>query len=133
MLMLRHYQDVNYVVPRTGYVDRNRGEPPCSTQAPWSYPARGTWIEMSGRRFFSQNICVVPRTGYVDRNTTASSLSPISERSYPARGTWIEISWGGGYAAPLIVVPRTGYVDRNGSKSPLTMKKKSRTPHGVRG
>ena len=23
MLMLRHYQDVNYVVPRTGYVDRN--------------------------------------------------------------------------------------------------------------
>ena len=33
-----------------------------------SYPARGTWIEISLPRQMSEIIVVVPRTGYVDRN-----------------------------------------------------------------
>ena len=39
-----------------------------------SYPARGTWIEMS-RPIFSASVSrVVPRTGYVDRNISLHKL-----------------------------------------------------------
>ena len=54
-----------------------------------SFPARGTWIEIS-----------VP-----------SALPPEGAASFPARGTWIEISDTGDIIHIHDVVPREGNVD----------------------
>ena len=121
------------VVPRTGYVDRNvlRREP--GSKWLWSYPARGTWIEI----------------------TEILPFLRVEQLSYPARGTWIEMRMPTCLPSAPAVVPRTGYVDRNfnvcamkqnqrvvprtgyvdrntvsGLASPESF---GRTPHGVRG
>ena len=122
------------VVPRRGYVDRNvfwiqaqllqdgsypaRGtwieisstQQPCR-RPPGSYPARGTWIEIIILIVLFVNRAVVPRTGYVDRNM--SSMVCLQVRN--------------------TVVPRTGYVDRNITDAEAYEAEMRRTPHGVRG
>ena len=57
----------------------------------WTFPARGTWIEMWNCR----RRC---RRGGV---------------TFPARGTWIEIQWPPGSGKGRSDVPRKGNVDRN--------------------
>ena len=59
---------------------------------PESSPARGTWIEIVGRRSIAVfNQSVVPRKGDVDRNKKAPPGSARTDASSPARGTWIEM------------------------------------------
>ena len=78
-----------------------------------SYPARGTWIEMTTSHSPGSRLRVVPRTGYVDRNLLLLLLVSVLRRSYPARGTWIEMFFPWSKLPRMKVVPRTGYVDRN--------------------
>ena len=50
-----------------------------------SYPARGTWIEITCSSAKSRVPAVVPRTGYVDRNSS-SSLLPEGETGRTPHG-----------------------------------------------
>ena len=78
-------------MPLTGHVDRNVIFEHLVEYVPLSCPSRGTWIEMSCRRWLLPQPRVVPLTGHVDRN-----LEPIEAAGY----------------YPM-VVPLTGHVDRN--------------------
>ena len=102
-------------VPRKGNVDRNEGQYKTVVIDTWTFPARGTWIEMSltiytlklyigtfpARGTWIEMIFPptpfcrwldVPRKGNVDRNSSTSALICQSARTFPARGTWIEIA-----------------------------------------
>ena len=78
-------------VPRKGNVDRNVPIHYTRLDRIQTFPARGTWIEMSRR--------------------CAARVLPLS--TFPARGTWIEITLALLQPAKPLDVPRKGNVDRN--------------------
>ena len=59
----------------------------------WTFPARGTWIEITPPDASGASYSDVPRKGNVDRNLDyyASNGWKVG-KTFPARGTWIEIS-----------------------------------------
>ena len=78
-------------VPRKGNVDRNAAT--CCPVYPDSktFPARGTWIEISYCRHKPRRNGDVPRKGNVDRNYDLTAGDMIRQMTFPARGTWIEM------------------------------------------
>ena len=79
-----------------------------------TFPARGTWIEITEGRERSYLHLDVPRKGNVDRNCRYSrDKCNLNRRTFPARGTWIEISCMRTRSSCSGDVPRKGNVDRN--------------------
>ena len=114
-------------------MDRNSTATATPSLSGKSSPARGTWIEIGGRRMHDSGAHVVPRKGDVDRNYSDGSYHGATDLSSPARGTWIEILWKRRKAAVLPVVPRKGDVDRNMSFPSSYLEKYCRPPQGGRG
>ena len=124
-------------VPRKGNVDRNIRPATTRSRKAATFPARGTWIEISAFQVHQVSSWDVPRKGNVDRNSPSSSTSWHQPATFPARGTWIEMlrvmyslrrdsatfpargTWIEIFADPAIKrrqaadVPRKGNVDRN--------------------
>ena len=57
-----------------------------------TFPARGTWIEISYHTDGGLASTDVPRKGNVDRNSAGSERLPHCQSTFPARGTWIEMA-----------------------------------------
>ncbi len=77
----------------------------------WSFPTRGTWIEINkgeGFRAVLEGRSPHGERGlkFVNRKQNAKAKS-----SFPTRGTWIEIVESVDDLASAIVVPHTGNVD----------------------
>ena len=59
-------------VPRKGNVDRNIHASILRRHILWTFPARGTWIEIATFEIDPETGLDVPRKGNVDRNLPAS-------------------------------------------------------------
>ena len=91
----KHFLDSDadiYVVPRTGYVDRNVPGAAGHDGDERVVPRTGYVDRNAHGSEWTPKASVVPRTGYVDRNEELAKAYPGIETSYPARGTWIEIA-----------------------------------------
>ena len=100
-------------VPRKGNVDRNAELRQSAAGRSKTFPARGTWIEISvsvsspgtsidvprkgnvdrnpSPRDYKRHRTDVPRKGNVDRNAEPAEDAKSGVMTFPARGTWIEI------------------------------------------
>ena len=56
-----------------------------------TFPARGTWIEISVMLMNVHGWGDVPRKGNVDRNSGVPCKAVGASATFPARGTWIEM------------------------------------------
>ena len=56
-----------------------------------TFPARGTWIEIEVVPVIEIIMIDVPRKGNVDRNGLTPPVAGWTQATFPARGTWIEI------------------------------------------
>ena len=79
----------------------------------WTFPARGTWIEILIKNVIERDAIDVPRKGNVDRNNFAYTRMARLQKDVPRKGNVDRNLAAVDELEASVDVPRKGNVDRN--------------------